>query len=47
MPEMPPDIHLNHRLFECLIDLEQEIGSALVIIETQFILSSPFEDSKQ
>jgi hypothetical protein len=29
----PPGVRLNHCLFECPIDFEQEIGCVLVIIE--------------
>jgi hypothetical protein len=39
----PRYVYLNHCLFECAIDFEQEIGCAVVITERQFILSSLFE----
>jgi hypothetical protein len=41
-----PNVRLGHCLPECAIDLEEETGRRLIVIERQYVLPSSLQDSK-
>jgi hypothetical protein len=40
-----PNVHLGHYLSERPIDLEEEIGPRLIVIERKYVLPSSLQDS--